>query len=246
MLPRFSWFLAWLPSVLLGGLLGGLSTACTGSEAPAQPPDTDVTAPAVTPPEDAVVQIGPSEYLAEPRFILASEIDRWVETVSLIEPAETRRSWRRKALTNINLPIAVAAAILPEERLAAREEAAQLRELLVAGRPLPSDAPPLQHRTGHCLELGLPLWGSARELAPLEWSSLVEVPGGFAVLRRLSPDPDHPWRGSDPIEVELLLVPYLSPETTEAMIADARPKLGVHALNPPGWDGILPAFYEYE
>ena len=32
----------------------------------------------------------------------------------------------------------------------------------------------------------------------------------------------------------------------ELMIDDARPKLGVRPLDPPGWEGILPEYYVYE
>jgi len=216
------------------------TTLLACSEEPAPPAAT------LAPPPGAVIQIGPSEFLDEPHYVLDTQIDPWVETIALLEPDETRRSHRRKALTNISLPIAVAGALLPEERALARQQAGALRESLVSGQPLPEGAPPVHHVTGHALQLQLPIWGTARALAVGEWSGVVEFPGGFAVLRRVSEDPEEAWQGSSPVTLELLLVHFIPPEEVVSLIDDARPKLGVTPLNPPDWDGILPRFYEFE
>jgi hypothetical protein len=205
-----------------------------------------VPARASAAPPGAVIRIGPSEYLSEPQYILDTQIDAWVETVALLEPEETRRSWRRKALTNISLPIAVAAALLPEERALAREEAGALRELLVSEQPLPDGAPEVHVLEGHGLQLHLPVWGTARSLPVGEWSGIVEIPGGFAILRRVSEDPQEGWKGSSAVTLQILLVHFIPAGEAENLIEDARAKLGVTPLDPPGWDGILPAFYEFE
>lgn len=206
-------------------------------------PDVERAAP---PPEGAVVQIGPSSYLPEPYYIFDDEIEAWVDTVSLVEPEESPRSWRRKALTNVNLPTTVAAALFPGERALARERAAALRELLLAEQPLPGDAPEPYEIAGHSAQLELALWGTAIRTPVGEWSELVEVPGAFMILRRTTPEPAEGWRGSSSIGAEILAVHFVPPSEVEALIEDSRAKLGVLPLEPPGWDGILPAHYEFE
>lgn len=225
-----------LPLALLG---------CSPSE-PGRPTDEPDPAPSFTPPPGAVIQIGPGEYLSEPVYVLDQEIDRWVPTVAMIEPQETRRSHRRKALTNINLNTAIAAALFPEEREAARAEVASLRELLVADRPLPEGAPPITRVSGNGLDLQIVLWGAAIELPIGEWSDLIEVRGGFAVVRRLSEEPPGGWRGYHEVAIDAVLLNFVPPETFDDIVNDARPKLGVVPLEPEGWSGILPAYFEYE
>lgn len=221
-------------------LLGLGCIGCSDSK------ETEATEPAWDVPEDAVVQIGPGEYFAEPVFIRTGEIERWVDTVSRLEPEESLRSWKRKALTNINMPIAIAGALVPEERLAARDLMAELRPLLLAGEPLPEYAPEVEHRTGNAIELELPIWGTA-VLLPTEgvWSEVIETRGGFAMVRRAAPS-ETDFSPIEPLHVELFLCRYLHPIEAEAMIEDARPKLGVRSLELKGWEGILPAYYEFE
>ena len=67
------------------------TTLLACSEEPAPPAAT------LAPPPGAVIQIGPSEFLDEPHYVLDTQIDPWVETIALLEPDETRRSHRRKA-----------------------------------------------------------------------------------------------------------------------------------------------------
>ena len=225
-------------------LLAAALAGCGANDSTDPPPEAPPKPPAGPP--GAVLQIGPGDYLTEPVYVYAEEIDRWVDTIALIEPHESRRSWRRKAMTNINLNIAVAGALFPEERAAAREEVAALRELLVADRPLPEGAPPITRVSGNGVDLQLVLWGAAVELPIGEWSDVIEVKGGFAVVRRLSEEPPGGWRGFHEVAIDAVLINFVPPEAFEEIVDDARPKLGVIPLKPEGWEGILPAHYEYE
>lgn len=210
---------------------------------PGDPPAEEPALP--EPPAGAVVRVGPGETSLEPVYVLDREIDRWVDTVARLEPEETRRSWRRKAL-KICLERAVVAALFPDERAAARAQIGSLREPLVAGRELPDDAPHLERARGHALDLHPFVWGAAVELEAGRWSEVLELPGSFVVVRPLDPSPEGGWKPHHQLRVELLRVPFVRPEEVGPLILDARPELGVTPLNPPGWEDILPAYYEFE
>jgi hypothetical protein len=218
-----------------------LLCACDGDPEP-----SGAAAEFPPPPAGAVLALGPSDYIAEPYYVMADEIDRWVETVAIYEPEETSRSWRRKALTNIALPTAVGAAIFPEDRRIAKEKFRALRELVLAERPLPGDGPQIEREHGHGLEIGLATWGIASKLDVGEWSEVFEVVGGFRMVRRVSEDPPDGFGPATPVSIEVLSLRYIPMAETQFVIEDARKKLGVTPLNPPGWDGILPEFYAYE
>ncbi|MDA1264316.1 MAG: hypothetical protein O2816_04470 [Planctomycetota bacterium] len=226
-----------LATALCGGVL--LVASCDDEVQEHAPPAIEV-------PADAVVQIGPGEYLAEPVFIHAAEIERWVRTVSLLEPDETERSWRRKALANISLPVAVVRAVFPGESGAAYEEILALREHLVAGRELPEGAAPIEERTGHAFGHHLSVWGTVIDLERGQWSEVLPIAGGFVVARALTEPPPEGFRPDTPITVETLTVRFVPLEELQAITLDARAKLPVRSLDPPGWEGILPAFYEFE
>lgn len=198
------------------------------------------------PPAGAVLALGPGEFLSEPFYVMDTEIDRWVDTIAAFEPEEVLRSWRRKAMTNIVLPRAVGAAIYPEDRLIAKESIMSLRELALASRDLPADGPQLERLHGHGLEIGISAWGTACELEQGVWSDVFEVVGGFQMLRRVSEVPPGGFNAGTQVSIERIEVRYIPMEATMEVIEDARKKLGVTPLNPPGWDGVLPELYVYE
>lgn len=206
-------------------------------------PPAPVHAP--PPPEGAVIRIGPGEYLSEPHWILAQEVDRWIATIALLEPEESRSSWRRKALTNIVLPMRVASAIFPEDRESVRERLERVRARLVAGQG-PGEGLALERFSGDFQDVGLDVWGVAGELSPGEWSEVVETVGGWRLVRLVDAPPREEWNGGTRVTVEVLSMTYLRPEDDPyRLLHDARAQLGLRVTDP-AWEWILPKVYQYE
>jgi len=192
-----------------------------------------------------VIQIGPGDYLDQPAWILASDVDRWLGYIALLEPDETRPSWRRKALHHIVVPMRVAAAVYPQEREEARIAAQALLERLVAGEPLPPDAPALEEIHGHGKEIGLERWCVASELRDSGWSEVFEIIGGYCILRIVDAPPREEWLADTRISIEHLTLPYLPAEGAKELIEGARRQLGLAVVDPE-WEWILPKHYIYE
>lgn len=211
--------------------------AACGSE---EPPTPDPT-----PPPGAVIRVGPGGYLAEPGWIHADEIDRWVPTVALVEPIESRPSWRRKALTNIVMPMRVLGLLLPEERAACRARVEAARARLVAGEPPTDEDPAVERTSGNFLEVGLDRFGVAHETPVGEWSELFETIGGYSTVRLVAGPALAEWDVNTEVEIEHLTGYFVRPEDDPvALIEDARRDLGLVPVDPE-WAWILPKYYQY-
>ena len=199
---------------------------------------TDQSLKATAPPEGAVIGVGPN-------WILAEEVDRWVDTVALLEPTETRPSWRRKALTNVVLPSKIAALLVPAERQLARDQAERALQGLRAQGALPEDFPePLKSATGDVYEVGLGRWIMARGLPLGEWSEILEEVGTFLIMRVLEAPDAADWQPNTAIRIEYVHVPYLRPEDQPALLVEqAREQIRIWAVTPE-WEWILPQYYQ--
>lgn len=190
------------------------------------------------PPEGAVIGVGPS-------WILAEEVDRWVDTVALLEPTETRPSWRRKALTNLVLPSKIAALLVPEERKQARAAAESVQQALRSQGTLPDSFPePLNTAAGDVYAVGLGRWIMARGLPLGEWSEIFEEAGTFLIMRVLEAPDAGDWKPNTAIRIEYVHVPYLRPEDQPALLVEqAREQILIRAVTPE-WEWILPQYYQ--
>lgn len=190
------------------------------------------------PPAGAVIGVGPS-------WILAEEVDRWVDTVALLEPTETRASWRRKALTNLVLPSKIAALLVPEERQQARAAAESAQQALRTQGTLPESFPePLTTAAGDVTEVGLGRWIMAHGLPLGEWSEVFEEAGTFLIMRVLEAPDAEDWKPNTAIRIEYVHVPYLRPEDQPALLVDqAREQILIRAVTPE-WEWILPQYYQ--
>lgn len=201
-------------------------------------------APPSVPPPGAVLQIGPGEYLAEPGWIYAEEVDRWVDTIAMIQPTETRLSWRRKSLTNIVLPMREVALIFPQECADIQREVQALHLAALAGELADEH---VERTTGHALELGLDRWGVALTLPVGEWSEVFETLAGFSFLRVVEAPPRAEWKANTRIVVEHVTRRCLPPEDINATVVDIMNDLRVHAVDSDSeWEWILPKYYEYK
>ncbi|MEE8467292.1 MAG: hypothetical protein V3T22_02495, partial [Planctomycetota bacterium] len=186
---------------------------------------------------------GPGEYLAEPGWIYAEEVDRWVDTIAMIQPTETRLSWRRKSLTNIILPMREVALIFPEKCAQVRRDVQALHVAALAGELADEH---VERTFGHALEVGLDRWGVARTLAVGEWSEVFETLAGFSFLRLVEAPPTEEWEATTKIVIEHVTRYFLPLEEIHAKVEDIMNKLRVHAVDPDSeWEWILPKYYEY-
>jgi hypothetical protein len=193
---------------------------------------------APVPPEGAVIGVGPT-------WILEQEVDRWLDTVALLEPLDTLPSWRRKALTNLVLPRKIAALLVPAERRLARVQAERAHEALHTRGSLPEGFPePLESVTGGVYEVGLERWIMARGLPLGEWSEILEEAGTFLLMRVLEAPEEGDWHARTTIHIEYVHVPYLRAEDQPGLLVEqAREQLQIWAVIPE-WEWILPQYYQ--
>lgn len=178
------------------------------------------------------------------RPILAEEVDRWMEAIDLVEPGRSLAGRRRLALTNIELHRAIARVVYGDEVHTARDEAERLRELLLAGEPLPAEGPQLESREdGFWKHLGIDLWAHART-APLgEWSPVIETTGAFVVMR-VNSRSEEPWDAFSGAAVEWLVVPYVDFLNAREILISAEDTVQLTIVDEE-WREILPAHYQY-
>lgn len=219
-----------LASLVACGVAAGLAACGGGGEPPPQAPPR---------PPNAVIQVGSG-------YLTAEEIDRWVDTVALVEPTETRPSWRRKALTQIVLPRKVGSLLLGAERDSARAAVqAAFASLALGGTP-PADGPGIERLEGTWKQVGLDYWGMALSLEPGSWSEVFETAAGFATVRLVQAPPREEWRPDTPLVLDHVTQYYLRlEEDPRSLIGDARRQMEVRAIDPE-WEWILPKFLEYE
>jgi len=192
-------------------------------------------------PEGTVVTIGGVP-------ITADQVERYVGLMSGIEPQYVEADWRRKALTNIALPMAAAHAILPEERDAAFVRAQALHsEARETGRFPPGVTP--RYATGTWKDLGMVEWVAAAETRVGNFTALVETPGGWAFGKVIAStlgegeEPD----AFDEFTVQIVEVQFVEMPDRERhdLIQDAIDDLPIVVVDPE-WEPILPALYLYE
>ena len=217
-------------ALLLGALPGcGADGAAPPAEAPA---------PASWP-EGTALAFGGAPVSAE-------EIDQHLELIHLIEPHLVKSDHRRKALTNIVLPVVAGRVLYPEERQAAFERAQALAaEAREVGRA-PEGAPEPQYLTGTWLEVGMPVWDEARRTEPGSFSRVVETPGAWTFVHVLAAgvEPGEAFGPMTQVTVQRYDVPYIEREATRDTLQSAMDQLQLEIVDPE-WEKVVPASLLY-
>ena len=166
----------------------------------------------------------------------AEEIDQHLELIHLIEPHLVESDHRRKALTNIVLPVVAGRVLYPEERQAAFERAQALAaEAREVGRA-PEGAPEPLYLTGTWLEVGMPVWDEARRTEAGSFSGVVETPGAWTFVHVLAvgAEPGEAFGPMTQVTVQRYDVPYIEREATRDMLQSAMDQLGSRSSIPSG------------
>lgn len=178
--------------------------------------------------------------------ILASEVDEITPLIALIEPVSSDAQLRRLALTNVVLPRALARAIAPAEREAARAQAvatlARLRGGEVLG-PAPAGSSGGELREGQWAELGLQVWYAAWSLPDGEWSEPIEDAGRFVLVKRLKRT-DAPVPGATRFQVEIAAFPWLDAHSGGAQVDAAYDTVHLEIVDP-AWRIYVPELTQY-
>lgn len=212
-------------AVLLALLLG----ACSDGSA----------APAATWPEDTVLAVGELP-------ILAAEVDRDTVPISLIEPAATTAQLRRLALNHLTLPRSIGRMLAGRRWQEARELADKTRRELLAGTlpgPMPEGGPSDRVLEGGFGTIGLAIWGAAFELAPGEWSPVVEEAGAFHLVRLIERHAA-PRPAEVRVKVALLDFPYLEKRADRNEIEEAMDRTRLLIVDP-SWRTVVPEHTQY-
>ncbi len=182
--------------------------------------------------------------LVEGEPITASEIDAWVETYRLVEPAKTIHAQRRFILTNQILPRAVCRILEPELRLEARSKVERAREHLVANGEANETYEVRRIHDDWISELGIDRWGIARDTEQDALSEVFEGPGYFTFVRRVaSPDPED-WNVYTEATIEHVTEYYIEPEYMKEIVESALHQVRIEIVDPE-WRRYLPSHYFY-
>jgi hypothetical protein len=174
----------------------------------------------------------------EDRPVSAAEIDRWLDTFRLIEPADTLPSLRRKIFSNLTLPLVVGELIDPTTRAATRAIAIQARAAL-EGAVTPEG---VENITGSWKDLGLHAWGLALTSEPGVWSELQETVGMFYYLRVVEL-PEDPAMYSL-VTIERVMFPYIDDMLPKDLIESGIDSMALTILDPE-WEEIVPEHYKF-
>lgn len=217
-------------------LLGLVACDPAGSNRPQPAPDPGE--PVALPeglPADTV-------FLVEGQPITQAEIEEWVETFQLVEPAKSTRAVKTLVVTNLVLQRAMCRVLAPEEREAAKFRIEEAHKHLLAGGN-PGEA--IEVRRTHdnwSSELGIDRWGRARDTAQGEFSEVFEGPGYFTFVRRVaSPNPED-WVPNTEATIEHVTEYYMEPENMKEIVQGAMGQIKVEVVDPT-WRRHLPTYY---
>ena len=178
--------------------------------------------------------------------ITAEEVDAASAWVERIERKATSDQLRRLALTTIVLRNKVAQLMAPqarEEALAkARAAHQQLRDGTWVGPPGPEGTFG-ERKSGDFRLLGIPVWGTAMDLAEGEWSEPIEMPGRFLVVKRLQLTPA-PVPLAIELELDALTFPYLDETWADGQVEEAFDRVRLTIVDP-AWRTIVPELLQY-
>jgi hypothetical protein len=176
------------------------------------------------------------------RAIGAPEVDEAAGIIAQLQPRDSIDQLRRVALTNIVLPRCAAQAIDPEGRVLAQKRADAAQRELVAGAQLMDPLP--VERKGAMLQQGLELWNALMQLAPGEWTAVVESPGCFQVAR-LKEKGTAPLPGQVQLTAEVYDFPYIPGEDSHDRI-QAQLERSQLVYVDESWRALVPIGWQYK
>ncbi|TDJ68504.1 MAG: hypothetical protein E2O39_13180 [Planctomycetota bacterium] len=179
--------------------------------------------------------------------IFAADVDEWLDTIALVEPAASKPGQRRFALTNIVLHRTVARLLDPARFASVRADAEATRKSLVAGLPLNPGAPPMERISASWQgegALGLDVWGKARTAPIGEWSAVFESIGTF-VLFRVIERPSEPWNGGTIVTLDRVMFPYLVDTFDPRGLIESGIDDMVLTVIDEEWGDVMPEHYKY-
>lgn len=228
---------------LLGPLLGALLLpACSPADTEDPDPETSGSGPAeqVTWPEGTVLAFGGIPIDAE-------RIDRHLDLIHVIEPHLVKNDHRRKALTNIVLPVVAGESLFPEERQASFVRAQAMAAAARETGDVPADAPEPTYLTGTWRDVGMTVWDVARTVEPGSFSGVIETPGAWTFVHVLATgvEPGEEFGPLTPVTVQRYDVPYIEREATRDLVQSALDQLPLEIIDPD-WESIVPAAYLYQ
>ena len=175
--------------------------------------------------------------------ILASEVDAEIAAILDIQQAFVETQRRRLVLINLVLPRTYARTRYPERREQARVEADDWDERFLEGNFADAAATDSEgtESVGNWDEIGLDVWLVARKLRPGESSSVVELPGRFAVIELLQRD-DNPRRSFERMLVRVHSFEFVN-STVKLLDDYLEARL---EIVDPAWAEVVPGFLKYK
>ncbi len=223
------------PRALAVGVLAALALLAASCDEPGAAPPV---APAPAYPPGTALAIGGHPIAAE-------DIERYVPMIEIIEPEFVRRDHLRKVLSNIVLPTAAGAALLPEDREAAYQRAS---ELLAAAREtgtLPDGAPEANPLSGPWVKVGMVSWFEAMSMEPGTYSPLHETPGAWTFFELISTGaPPGEFHATTEVSVRRYDVRYLPDEALHDLVQEALDTLPIDIVDPE-WEPLVPPLFLY-
>jgi len=172
--------------------------------------------------------------------ISASEVERWVPVIAMMEPDKVERHWRRLALANFVLPFRAAETLDPAGRNEAYRAAQHLHGQAVELNRVPEGAEFVDVASGTFHDMGLADWYQAKDLEVGAWSPVYETLGGFAFYRLLEKPAQFGPRS--PIRIERVQVHFLDPRGVRTVVDDALRALPIDIVDPE-WEALVPPLY---
>lgn len=179
--------------------------------------------------------------------ITAAEIAADMVPVILIEPQWNEVQHKRLAFNELALPRAIQRAAAPaRDREEARRKLdldfARITQGSLVGPPTSSGAVG-EEVVGHWQQLGLGVWGEAMNLAPGQWSEVIECPGSFLRLRVLERT-DGPVPAATHFRLDTISCPFGDPSSSRVP-NDERLKAHRLTIVDPSWETIVPERTKY-
>lgn len=117
--------------------------------------------------------------------ISAGDVDDVASWYARLQPEDSPAQLRRLALSNVIFPRIAARGVDPELREKMRALARAYKIALDSGTlpPGPLTGPMENERKGIYGALGLEAWSTALDARPGRWSSVIETPGAFEIVR---------------------------------------------------------------
>jgi len=178
--------------------------------------------------------------------VSADEVDVASAWIERIDRKASPDHLRRLALTNVVLPAKVARLLAPEAHARALEEAQQtllqIRDGTWVGPP-GADGVLGERRSGDFRQVGIPIWGTAIDLAEGQWSEPLEWSGQVVLVRRLGLTPA-PVTLAMQVEVDVLAYPFLDSDLAAAEIEAGYDRFHL-TLVDPAWRPLVPELLQY-